>query len=124
MEKAKNLIVLRFERVSTYGLGGIEAHGKRQGETPHVDPSRSHLNLFPVGHADLREIADARIIAIQKRNIALKRESLKRRRRKSDLAELDAAEEAAGDDPTALAEVIGEAWDAKNTVCGGSGPLI
>lgn len=65
MAKAKNLIVLRFERVSTRDLGGIEAHGKRQGETPHVDPSRTGLNYFPVGHANLREIANARIVDIQ-----------------------------------------------------------
>ncbi|QPZ91571.1 plasmid recombination protein [Thioclava electrotropha] len=114
MEKAKNLIVLRFKRVSTNGLGGIEAHGKRQGETPHVDPSRTGLNYFPVGHADLRKIADARIVNIQKRNIALKRESFKRRRRKSESEELDAAEESAGRNPKALAKVIGEAWDPKN----------
>ncbi len=114
MNKTKNLIVLRFERVSTYGLGGIEAHGKRQGETPHVDPSRSGLNYFPVGHADLREIADARIVDIQKRNIALKRESLKRRRKRTERENLDAAAEVAGEDPRALAEVIGEAWDLKN----------
>ncbi|WP_425072417.1 plasmid recombination protein [Sagittula sp. S175] len=114
MEKAKNLIVLRFKRVSTYGLGGIEAHGKRLGETPHVDPSRTGLNYFPVGHADLREIANARIVDIQKRNIALKRESLKRRRRKTQREDLDAAAKAAGDDPRALAEIIGEAWDPKN----------
>lgn len=114
MTKAKNLIVLRFERVSTYGLGGIEAHGKRLGENPHVDPSRTSLNHFPVGDADLRKIANARIVDIQKRNIALKRESLKRRRRKSELAALEAAEEVAGEDAGALAEIIGEAWDHKN----------
>jgi len=114
MSEPRNRIVLRYERVTYHGVGGIEAHGKRLGDTTHVDPTRTELNEFPIGHADLREIVDAHIARMQLDNADLRRGTLKRRRRRSDLEELEAALDAAGDDPHALAEVVGWPWDPKN----------
>ncbi|NDU99880.1 plasmid recombination protein [Pseudoroseicyclus tamaricis] len=115
MKEPANLIVLRYERVTYHGVGGIEAHGKRLGEgLPNIDSTRTHLNEFPIGNADLREIVDAHIVQMQLDNVGRKRASLKRRRRRTDIEDLDAALEVAGDDPNALAEVIGWPWDPKN----------
>lgn len=114
MSTPRNRIVLRYERVTYHGVGGIEAHGKRLGDTKHVDASRTDLNEFPIGHADLREIVDAHVARMQLDNADLKRATLRRRRRRSELEELEAALEAAGDDPHALAEVVGWPWDPKN----------
>ena len=114
MSEPRNRIVLRYERVTYQGIGGIEAHGKRLGDTKHVDASRTALNEFPIGHADLRDIVDAHIVQMQRDNADMRRASLKRRRRKTDIEDLDAAIQAAGDDPHALAEVVGWPWDPKN----------
>lgn len=114
MSEPRNRIVLRYERVTYHAVGAIEAHGKRLGDTKHVDASRTNLNEFPIGHADLRELVDAHIARMQHDNADLRRATLKRRRRRSELEDLEAALEAAGDDPHALAEVIGWPWDPKN----------
>lgn len=115
MENGKNLIVLRFERASTYDLGGIEAHGKRKGDVPHVDRDRTRENEFLIGNPNLRGLADQRVRDLMNQNIETKRASLLRRRRKSDLDDLDAAVEAANGDTRELSEIIGWPWDAKNT---------
>jgi hypothetical protein len=109
-----NMIILRFQRASLLALGGIEAHGKRLGNVPHVDLSRTHLNEYLIGHENLRELAYARIVEMQLHNASLKRTSLKRRRRTTSMKAHDAAIEEAGDDPSALSEVIGWPWDPKN----------
>ncbi len=115
MKEPENLIVLRYQRVTYHGVGGIEAHGKRLGgDLKNVDPARTDLNEFPIGHPDLREIVDAHIARMQIDNAERKRASLKRRRRKTDIIDLDAALEEAGEDPHALAEVAGWPWDPKN----------
>ena len=109
-----NMTILRFQRASLLALGGTEAHGKRLGNVPHVDLSRTHLNEYLIGHENLRELADARIVEMQRYNASLKRASLKRRRRTTPIKAHDAAIEEAGDEPSALADVIGWPWDPKN----------
>lgn len=114
MKDQRDLILLRFERRTQHQLGAIEAHGKRQGDTEHVDPSRTHLNEFLVGDENLRDLANERIVELQKINAERKRQSLKKGRRTGQLRDLNAALDAAGDDPSLLAEVVGSPWDAKN----------
>jgi hypothetical protein len=114
MTMQSNMTILRFKRVSILALGGIEAHGKRLGEVAHVDLSRTHLNEYLIGHENLCDLADARIVEMQRYNADLRRASLKRRRRTSAVKAHDTAIEAAGDDPAALAQVVGWPWDPKN----------
>ncbi len=114
MKEQRDLILLRFERRTQHQLGAIEAHGKRQGDTEHVDPSRTHLNEFLVGDENLRDLANERIVELQKINAERKRQSLKKGRRTGQLRDLNAALDAAGYDPSLLAEVVGSPWDAKN----------
>lgn len=113
--KQPSYIVLRYTRVTYHGVSGIELHGKRLGgDLSNIDPTRTHLNEFPIGGPDLRQIVDAHIAAMQKDNAALKRASLKRRRRRSEQEALDTALEEACDSPHALAQVVGWPWDPKN----------
>ncbi|MBB5721164.1 hypothetical protein FHS72_000771 [Loktanella ponticola] len=122
MKQPEHLIVLRYERVTYHGIGGVEAHGKRLGDVDNVDLTRTYLNEFPIGHENLREIVDSHIVNMQRDNIDLRRQSLIRRRRKSELKDLEAAVEAAdeaaveaaGDDINALADLINFPWDQKN----------
>ncbi len=115
MKEPASLIVLRYERVTYHGLGGIEAHGKRLGDDmDHVDPARTHLNEFLVGHEHLRDIANDHIARMQKDNAERKAAGLRRSRHKKQARELEEALEVAGDDPHALAEVVGWPWDNKN----------
>ena len=115
MNETANHIILRYNRVTYHGVGGIEAHGKRLGgELKNIVAERTHLNEFLIGHENLREIVDAHIVQMQLDNAARKRASLVRRRRKTDIADLDGAFDEAGDDPHTLAEVMGWPWDSKN----------
>ena len=114
MEKQKNFIVLRYERVNFHAIGAIEAHGKRLGDVSHVDLAQSWQNRFLVGHENLREIVDDHIACMQHDNLDLRIASAKKRRRRRDYEELEAAKEAAGDNPQALSEVIDWPWDPKN----------
>lgn len=108
-------IVLRFERVSDYGIGGVAAHGRREGELPHVDHERTRDNRFLIGHEDLRQLCDERIVELQRRTAERRIESFRRSRHTSKRKDLAAALEAAGDDKHALAEIAGWPWDPKNT---------
>ncbi|MAZ22102.1 MAG: hypothetical protein CMN19_13285 [Roseovarius sp.] len=115
MMEPPNRIVHRYQRVTYHGLGGVEAHGKRLGDDlDHVDASRSHLNEFLVGHENLRDIAAEHIVRMQKDNAARKAAGLRRSRHKANARELEEAIDVAGDDPSALAEIIGWPWDDKN----------
>ncbi len=115
MGSEKNLIVLRYKRVSVYDLGGIEAHGRRVADPANTDPERRHLNEYLVGHEHLTELADERIRALQMRNVDVKRAALKRGRRTGKIRELDNAVAACSDDTAALAELIGWPWHHANT---------
>lgn len=116
MAEQESLLVMRYERVTHHKLGAIEAHGRRLGDVEHVDATRTHLNEFSVGHEYLTEIANAHIVRMQRDNIDRKLASLRRRRRKSEARDLENAVDAAGDDPHALAEVVGWPWDSKNVM--------
>jgi hypothetical protein len=107
-------IVLRFERTSDYGIGGVAAHGKRKGKVPNVDPERTDENQFLIGHADLRALCDERIVKLQKKIVRRRIESLRKSRHTKKRKDLEAALEAAGDDKHALAELVGLPWDDKN----------
>lgn len=115
MDKPENLIVNRYERVTYHQLGAIEAHGKRLGDDlDHIDLSRTELNEFLVGNEHLRDIANEHVARMQKDNAARKAAGLRRSRHKAQARKLEEAIESAGDDPHALAEVIGWPWDNKN----------
>ena len=98
-----------------HGIAGVEAHGKRRGKVPNVNPSRTHLNEYLVGHDDLHEIVNARILEMQKENAARRVASLRKGRKTTDRKALEAAVEEAGDDVNKMAKAIGWPWDKKNT---------
>ncbi|MCB1356092.1 MAG: plasmid recombination protein [Maritimibacter sp.] len=108
-------IVLRFERVSDYGIGGVAAHGRREGELPHVDHERTKDNRFLIGHADLRQLCDERIVELQRKTAESRIESFRRSRHTGRRKALEDALAEAGDDKHALAELVGWPWDPKNT---------
>lgn len=80
-------IVLRMQGMFPCNLRRFEKHQSReQGDFEHVDRSRSHLNKRLIGNADWAQKALDRIQFIRLENHRAELDSLRRRKRKKELA--------------------------------------
>ena len=110
-------LVLRYKRLIRSALAGLERHGRREGEDlDHVDPSRTHLNEFLVGSADLCADVDRRLAQMMRDNAERRIAKLLKSRHRKDADVLADMLDAAGDDLRELSEITGWPWDHKQTM--------